>query len=125
VTPLALWAAVALIALVATSMWAIAARQQAVYITSGISFAAWSWAAIVGGDVALANGGDPIWVRESAASIQFIALALAVISLVVFTLRLMGSYPSPDENAAEATEPTGNRQSTSRDRERRGRRRPE
>jgi hypothetical protein len=102
VTPLALWAAVGLVALVATVLWGIAARQTGVYVTSGLSFTAWSWVSLVGGDVALANGGNPIWVRESAASIQFIALALAVISLVVFSARMMGAYPSPQTNAAEA-----------------------
>lgn len=101
-TPLALWAAVALVALVSTALWGIAARQTGVYVTSGVSFVAWGWVSLVGGDVALANAGDPIWVRESAASIQWIALALAVISLVVFITRMMGAYPSPQTNAAEA-----------------------
>lgn len=100
-TPLALWAAVAVVALVATVMWAVLARQTAVYVTSGISFTAWAWLSIVGGDVALVNGGDPIWVRETIASLQFVALALSIISLVVFAMRLMGAYPSPQDNAAE------------------------
>lgn len=103
-TPLALWAAVGLVALVATALWAVLARQTAVYVTSGISFTAWSWLAIVGGDVALVNGGDLIWVRETTASLQFVALALALISLVVVTMRLMGAYPSPAANAAETDE---------------------
>jgi TRAP-type mannitol/chloroaromatic compound transport system permease small subunit len=101
VTPLALWAAVALVALVATAMWAILARQTGVYVTSGVSYTAWSWLALTGGDTALVNGGDPIWVRETVASLQFVALALAIISLVVFAMRLMGAYPSPQDNAAE------------------------
>jgi hypothetical protein len=101
-TPLALWAAVALVALVATSMWAVLARETAVFVTSGLSFVAWSWLAIVGGDVALVNGGDPIWMRESLASLQFVALAFAIISLLVLSLRLFGSSPSPDRNAAES-----------------------
>jgi hypothetical protein len=101
VTPLALWAAVALVALVATAMWAILARQTGVYVTSGVSYTAWSWLALTGGDTALVNGGDPIWVRETVASLQFVALALAIISLVVFAMRLMGAYPSPKDNAAE------------------------
>ena len=100
-TPLALWSAVALVALAATVLWAVLARTTAVYVSSGISFTAWSWLAIVGGDVALANGGDPIWMRQSLASLQFICLAMAIISLVVFIMRLMGAYPSPAENAAE------------------------
>jgi len=101
-TPLALWAAVALVALVATACWAILARQTGVYVTSGLSFTSWSWLAITGGDTALVlRAGDPLWVRETVASLQFVALALALISLVVFSLRLMGAYPSPQENAAE------------------------
>lgn len=101
-TPLALWAAVAAVALTATACWAILARETGVYITSGLSFTAFSWLAITGGDVALANvPGGPLWVRESLASLQFVALAFAVISLVVFILRLFGAYPSPQENAAE------------------------
>jgi len=101
-TPLAVWSAVVLVALSATLLWAILARKTGVYVTSGLSFTTWSWVAIVGGDVALANGGDPIWVRTTTASLQFVALALAVISLVVFSMRLMGAYPSPKNNAAEA-----------------------
>jgi len=105
-TPLALWAAVAAVALTATAFWALLARKTGVYVTSGISFTAWSWLAIVGGDVALVNvPGGPMWVRESVASLQFIALALAVISLVVFSMRLMGAYPSPQENTAETQSP--------------------
>lgn len=106
-TPLALWAAVGLVALVATACWAIVARQTAVYVTSGLSFVAWAWLAITGGDTALVNGGDPIWLRETVASLQFVALALAVVSLVVFAMRLMGAYPSPQDNAAE-TEQSAN-----------------
>lgn len=114
-TPLALWAAVGLIALVATAMWGILARRTGVYVTSGLSFTAWSWLAIVGGDTALVNGGDPIWVRETVASLQFLATALAIISLVVFAMRLMGAYPSPSDNAAEQEEnDTSNRTTTSR-----------
>ncbi len=101
-TPAAIWAAVVLVGLSATLLWAILARQTGVYVTSGLSFTAWSWVAITGGDVALANGGDPIWIRTTTASIQFVALALAVISLVVLVMRLMGAYPSPTSNAAEA-----------------------
>lgn len=101
-TPLALWSAVALVALVATACWAVLARETAVYVTSGLSFTAWSWLAITGGDVALVNvPNGPLWVRQSLASLQFVALALAVISLVVFSMRLMGAYPSPQQNAAE------------------------
>jgi hypothetical protein len=106
VTPLALWAAVALVALVATACWAILARKTAVYVTSGISFTGWSWLAITGGDTALilARTGEPVWIRESVASLQYVALALAIISLVVFSLRLLGAYPTPQENAAETEE---------------------
>lgn len=103
-TPLALWAAVALVALVATACWAILARKTGVYVTSGLSFTAWSWLAITGGDtalVAVSAGGSPIWVRDTVASLQWVCLALAIISLVVFSLRLLGAYPSPAENAAE------------------------
>ncbi len=102
-TPLALWSAVALVALTATACWAVLARETAVYVTSGLSFTAWAWLAITGGDVALVNvPGGPVWVRKSLASLQYIALAFAVISLVVFTMRLMGAYPSPDANATES-----------------------
>ena len=101
-TPLALWAAVAVVALVATSFWGFLARETGVYISAGISWTAWAWIAITGGDVALANSGNPIWVRETTASIQFIAIAMAVISLVVVVMRLLGAYPSPTQNAAES-----------------------
>lgn len=103
-TPLALWAAVAVVALVATSFWAILARETGVYVTSGLSFTTWGWLAITGGDTALilSESAGPLWVRETVASLQFVCLALAVISLVVFSLRLMGSYPSPQQNAAES-----------------------
>lgn len=101
-TPLALWSAVALVALVATALWAVLARETAVYVTSGLSFTTWSWLSIVGGDVALVNrGGELIWMRQTIASLQYVAIALAIISLVVFALRLLGSYPSPQQNAAE------------------------
>ena len=106
-TPLALWTAVALIALVATAFWAFFARETGVYISAGISWTAWAWIAITGGDVALANSGNPIWVRETTASIQFIAIAMAVISLVVIVMRLMGAYPSPEANAAESDDSAG------------------
>lgn len=102
-TPLALWAAVGLVALTSTALWAILARRTGVYVTSGLSFTSWAWLAITGGDVALVNvPNGPLWVRESVASLQYVALALAVISLVVFSMRLMGAYPSPQDNAAEA-----------------------
>lgn len=108
-TPLALWAAVALVALASTALWSILARETGVYVTAGLSFTAWSWVALTGGDVALVvAGGSPVWVRQSAASLQFVALALAVISLVVFALRVNGAYPSPTNNAAE-TESADNR----------------
>lgn len=112
-TPLALWAAVALVALVATLLWAIAARKTGVYVTSGIAFVGWSWLALTGGDVAMLSAGGPVWVRQTTASLQFIALALAIISLVVFSMRLLGAYPSPSENAAES-EQSANQSSTSR-----------
>ncbi|MFB6201305.1 MAG: hypothetical protein ABEI98_04770 [Halorhabdus sp.] len=101
-TPLALWAAVALVALVATACWAILARETAVYVTSGLSFTAWAWLALVGGDVAMLSPSGLHWVRVIS-SLQFTALALAIISLVVFALRLLGAYPSPQQNAAETT----------------------
>lgn len=100
-TPLALWAAVALVALSATACYAILARKKAVYVTSGLAFTAWSWLAITGGDTALVTRDGLLWVRQSVASLQFVCLAMAIISLVVFSLRLMGTYPSPTENAAE------------------------
>lgn len=102
-TPLALWAAIALVALSATACWALVARQTAVYVTSGLSFTAYSWLALTGGDTALVMAGGPTWVRQSVASLQYVALALALISLVVFVLRLFGAYPSPTANAAEDT----------------------
>jgi len=101
-TPLALWAAVALVALVATALWAILARETGVYVTSGLSFTAWSWLAITGGDVAMFVGGEPVYVRETIASLQFVCLALAFISLIVFVMRTFGAYPSPQTNAAES-----------------------
>ena len=103
-TPLGLWVAVATVALIATSMWAILARQTGVYVSSGLSFTAWGWCAIVGGDTALVATGTTttiFWLRQTAASLQYVMLALALISLVVFSLRLMGAYPSPRDNAAE------------------------
>lgn len=103
-TPLVLAFAVATVALVSTLLWAIAARQTAVYVTSGMSFVSWSWLGIVGSDVALVTETQTIWLRPSMASIQFIAVAMAIVSLVVFSLRLFGAYPSPSTNAAEADE---------------------
>ena len=110
-TPSAWYAAVGLVALISTSLWAILARKTGVYVSAGLSWTAWSWLAIVGGDVAMVNRGDPVWIREMTASIQWIALAMAVISLVVIAMRLMGAYPSPQNNAAEE-ESRGNRPST-------------
>lgn len=111
-TPSAWYAAVGLVALISTAMWAILARETGVYVSAGVSFTAWGWLAIVGGDVALANpGGAPIWIRQTTASVQFIALAMAVISIVVIAMRLMGAYPSPNNNAAE--EESSNNQSSS------------
>lgn len=101
-TPLALWAAVGLIALVSTTFWAVLARETGIYVTSGLSFATWSWLALAGGDTAMIlNSGELVWVRDTVASLQYVCLALAFISLVVFALRLMGAYPSPNQNAAE------------------------
>lgn len=101
-TPLSLWAGVAVLTLIATACWAILARETAVYVTSGISFTGYSWLAITGGDVAMVTQtGTRMWLRQTTASLQFSALALAIISLVVFALRLMGAYPSPSSNAAE------------------------
>lgn len=103
-TPLALWSAVALVALTATAMYAILARRTGVYVTSALAFMTWSWLAIVGGDVGMLNGGDTVFVRQTTASLQFAALALAFISLIVFTMRMLGAYPSPQDNAADAEE---------------------
>ena len=111
---LALWAAVGLVALIATAMWSILARRTGIYVTSGISYTAWGWVAITGGDVAMLVGGDTVWVRETTASIQFIATALAIISLVVFSMRLMGAYPSPSDNAAEEESETSSSNRRSR-----------
>lgn len=106
-TPLALWAAVAVVALISTALWSILARETGVYVTSGISFTTWSWLALTGGDTALILGqGELLYVRDTVASLQFVCLALAVISLVVFALRLMGAYPSPQQNAAETNDST-------------------
>lgn len=110
-TPLALWAAVGLIALVATALWAILARQTGVYVTSGLSFTAWSWLGITGGDVGMLTAGGHVWVRQTTASLQFVAVALAIISLVVFTMRLMGAYPTPQNNAAESEQSGSGNQS--------------
>jgi hypothetical protein len=107
VTPLALWSAVALVALVTTGLWAVAARQTGVYVTSGLSFTTWAWLAITGGDVAMLNvPNGPVFVRTTLGSLQFVCLALAVISLVVFSMRMLGAYPSPQENAAETEQST-------------------
>lgn len=101
-TPLALWAAVALVALSTTACWALLARETGVYVTAGLSFTCWGWLAISGGDVAMLTADGIQWVRV-VASLQFTALALSIISLVVFSLRLLGAYPSPQQNAAETT----------------------
>lgn len=108
-TPFTFFVAVAIVALVSTALWAVLARKTAVYLSSGLSFTTWSWLAIVGGDVAMISDGQVFWIRQSTASVQFVALALAVISLVAFSMRLMGAYPSPQENAAESE---SNRQTT-------------
>lgn len=102
VTPFALWAAIAMVALATTASWALLFRETAIYVTSGLSFTAWSWLSLTGGDVAVVTESGVVWVRSSTASLQFVCLALAVISLVVFVMRLMGAYPSPQTNAAEA-----------------------
>lgn len=101
-TPLAMFFAVAAVTLVATAMWAILSRETAVYVTSGLSFVGYSWLAIVGADVGMVSPtGEIVWMRTTLASLQFIALAMAIVSLVVFSLRLFGAYPSPTQNAAE------------------------
>lgn len=106
-TPLALYFAVAIVTLVATASWAILAQQRAVYLTSGLSFVGYAWLALVGADVAIVTTtGDPVWLRETLASVQYVALALSIVSLLVFTLRLLGAYPSPQENAAENEQTT-------------------
>ena len=105
-TPLWLWVAVATVALISTATWAVLARQTGVYVTSGLSFTAWAWCAIVGGDTAMVATGTEtalLWMRQTAASLQYVMLALAIISLVVFSLRLLGAYPSPRDNAAETS----------------------
>lgn len=107
-TPLALWSAVGLVALAATACWALLARETGVYVTSGLSYTAWAWLALTGGDVAMLVQGEPTWIRGPVASLQFVALALAVISLVVFVLRLLGAYPSPQRNAAETDDSATN-----------------
>lgn len=96
-TPLALWSAVALIALVATACWLLLARETGVYVTSSLSFVTWAWLALTGGDVAMLTGQGQVWVR-SLASLQFLATALALVSLVVLALRTLGAYPSPRDN---------------------------
>jgi O-antigen ligase len=101
VTPLALWAAIGLVALVATACWAILARETGVFVTSGLSFTAWSWLALTGGDVGMFVAGEVRWIRD-VRSLQFVALALAVVSLVVFALRNIGAYPSAQEAETES-----------------------
>lgn len=112
-TPLTIWFAVGAVVLIATALWAIAARQTAVYITSAISFVGWSWLSLTAGDVALiTDTGATVWVRQSLAPIQFVAVSMAVISLVVFVMRLMGAYPSPEQNAAADDQKSTNRTQT-------------
>jgi hypothetical protein len=100
-TPLSVAFAVGTVALVSTAMWAILARETAVYVTSGLSFVGFSWLAIVGADVAMVTESQTIWLRTTFASLQLVGLALAIVSLVVFVLRLFGAYPSPETNAAD------------------------
>ena len=100
--PFALWAAVLAVGLATTALWAILARKTGVFVTSGISFVSYSWAAVVGGDVAmLTQTGDVVYLRDGLPALQFALTALAIISLVVFGLRVFGAYPSPTNNAAE------------------------
>lgn len=104
-TPLLLWLAVAAVALLATASWGLVARETGVYLTSALSFTAYGWLALTGGDVAMVTmDGSTVWIRGPLASLQFVALALSVISLVVLSLRLLGAYPSPQNNAAESTD---------------------
>lgn len=106
-TPLALYFAVAVVTLTATACWALLAQKRAVYLTSGLSFVGYAWLSLVGADVAMiTTSGDRVWLRETLASVQWVALALAIVSLLVFVLRLLGSYPSPDENAADEEQTT-------------------
>ena len=92
-TPLALWAAVALVALFATAFWLVLARDTGVFISSGLSFIAWAWLSLTGGDAGLVQGATTVLVRESVASLQYAALAMAVVSLLVFIMRIFGGYP--------------------------------
>lgn len=100
-TPFALWISVVAVGLITTAMWAILARKTGVFVTSGLSIVAYSWAAVVGGDVAMLTTSGPVYLRDGLPALQFALTALAVISLVVFGLRVFGAYPSATNNAAE------------------------
>jgi len=100
--PLSLWTAVVAVGLFATLLWAVAARKTGVFVTSGLSFVCYSWAAVVGGDVAIiSNTGELQYITDGLPALQFALTALSIISLVVFGLRVFGAYPSPTNNAAE------------------------
>jgi len=106
-TPLTLWLAVGSVTLIATSLWAIMARETGVFVTSGLSYTGYSWLALTGGDVAMMSiSGTTTYIRDGIPPLQFVATAMAIVSLLVFTMRLFGAYPSPTNNAANTTTKT-------------------
>jgi hypothetical protein len=89
-TPLLLWGLLVALATGATVLWAFV-RDTNVYLTSGTAFLCWSVAAILAGDLVVGIGDQAVAVQ--AASVQYVSLFLALVSVVVFMLRHFSAYP--------------------------------
>jgi hypothetical protein len=100
-TPLVVYAGVALVALGATYAYAFRYRDVNVYLSSGAAQLAWGWTSVHGGDVGINRGIAVQYLGGNA--LQYFALAGFVLSALVFMLSHFGAYPpgGEDETATE------------------------
>lgn len=93
------------VALGAGATYAYAIRKESIAFTSVIATTAWGLAAMSGGDITLYHQ-DGSSTAVGAPSFQYVALGLAILSFMAFTLWYFGEYP-PEDGVDDELDPTG------------------
>jgi len=96
------WFALAGFATLLTAMWLVIQPRERVYLTSGLSFISWSTAAVAAPSLRRRTL-DGTAVNVGAPTLQYIAAALALVSLLVFALYYFELYPADDRVGGETT----------------------
>ncbi|RLM53186.1 hypothetical protein DVK02_14955 [Halobellus sp. Atlit-31R] len=89
------WFALAGFATLLTLLWLVVLPRARVYVTSGLSFISWAAAATSAASLQRRTL-DGTAVDVGAPVLQYLATALALVSLLVFVLYHFGLYPPED-----------------------------